>query len=81
MPPLPNPPAPGATDTGMRPQLATTRLRASFPVDVPRYFIEVKVPGYSVEKTVASARKAKAAAAAIGSRCETRRAEPLNRRA
>jgi hypothetical protein len=26
-------------------------------IDVPRYFIEVNVPGYSVERTVARARK------------------------
>lgn len=59
MPPLPTAPAPRGADIGAQPLPATTTVRARFAVDVPRYFIEVNVPGYSVQKTVALARRQK----------------------
>ena len=57
MPPLPVPPAPRPADASVRLPFARPDHDRAFGVDVPRYFIEVKVPGYSVEKTVAHARK------------------------
>ena len=58
MPPLPMPPAPrpATAATGLPFAKHNEPVRAA-AIDVPRYFIEVKVPGYSVEKTVARARR------------------------
>jgi hypothetical protein len=60
MPPLPSPPEPRPSDASAGLPLARPRPERAFAVAVPRYFIELKVPGYSVEKTVARARKQQA---------------------
>jgi hypothetical protein len=57
MPPLPGPPAPRPADASLRLPFARPDQDRAFGVDVPRYFIEVNIPGYSVEKAVAQARK------------------------
>lgn len=62
MPPLPIPPAPRPADASVRLPFSRPRPERAFALAVPRYFIEVKVPGYSVEKTVARARKQQQAA-------------------
>ena len=58
MPPLPRPPPPrpATASTGL-PFAKDNEPKRAAAVDVPRYFIEVNVPGYSVAKTVARARR------------------------
>lgn len=57
MPPLPMPPAPRPATSSAGLPFAKHEPERALAIDVPRYFIEVKVPGYSVERTVARARK------------------------
>jgi hypothetical protein len=57
MPPLPIPPAPRPANASAGLPFARPETERAFPIDVPRYFIEVNVPGYSVEKALARARK------------------------
>lgn len=59
MPPPPLPPAPRLAGHATRLPFAAADPERALAFDVPRYFIEVKVPGYSVEKTVARARRSR----------------------
>ena len=54
--PLPPEPQPRTGGSMRLPFAGAERGRAA-PQDVPSYFIEVRVPGYDVAKTVAHARK------------------------
>lgn len=57
MPPLPLPPDPRPASHTTRLPFASADPGRALAFEVPRYFIEVKVPGYSVEKTVARIRR------------------------
>jgi hypothetical protein len=64
MPPLPLPlplppePGPGPMDPPQQSQVTPARSsERALVLDVPRYFVDVRVPGYDVAKTVARARK------------------------
>lgn len=59
MPLLPIPPAPRPTSDMERVPFAGPRPGPAVAVIVPRYFIEVKVRGYSIDKTVAHVRRQK----------------------
>jgi hypothetical protein len=59
MPPLPAPPAPRPASAAQRLPFAATGPERVYAIDVPRYFIEVNVPGYDVDKAAARARRQK----------------------